>query len=53
MLSAAEIPMLGFYFTGIIGVILLNGQEYRIATYLGAKISAIKENTVNCQAGKL
>lgn len=37
MLSAADIPMFGFHFTGIIGIVLMNGKEYRIATYLGAK----------------
>lgn len=37
MLSVADIPFLGIHFTGIIGIVLLNGKEYRIATYLGAK----------------
>lgn len=38
MLSVADIPFCGFYFTGVIGVILFNGKEYRLATYLGAKV---------------
>ena len=38
MLSAAEIPLGSIRFTGIIGIILWHGKEYRIATYLGAKI---------------
>lgn len=46
MLSVADIPFLGFHFTGIIGVVLLNGKEYRIATYLGAKVKQIDKNTV-------
>ncbi len=37
MLSAADIPLGGFCFTGIIGVVLLHGKEYRLATYLGAR----------------
>ena len=37
MLSVADIPFLGMQFTGVIGVVLLNGREYRIATYLGAR----------------
>ncbi|MEA4895748.1 MAG: hypothetical protein VB064_10860, partial [Oscillospiraceae bacterium] len=37
MLSVAEIPFMGFRFTGIIGIVNIGGQEYRIATYLGAK----------------
>ena len=50
MLSVANIPLLGFHFTGIIGVILIDGKEYRIATYLGAKIKHIGDNTVTvCQ----
>ncbi len=51
MLSVADIPMLGFHFTGIIGVVLLNGKEHRIATYLGAGIKQIKDNTVVVKQG--
>ena len=51
MLSVADIPMFGFHFTGIIGVILLNGKEHRIATYLGAKVKRIDKNTVTVKQG--
>ena len=51
MLSVADIPFLGFHFTGIIGVLPFNGKEYRIATYLGAKIKEISENTVTVKQG--
>lgn len=51
MLSVADIPMCGFHFTGIIGVILLNGKEYRIATYLGARIKRIGINKVTVKQG--
>lgn len=51
MLSVADIPIFGFRFTGIIGVIMSNGKEYRIATYLGAKVRYIGENTVTVQQG--
>lgn len=37
MLSIADIPFGAFRFTGVIGVVLLNGMEYRITTYLGAR----------------
>lgn len=37
MLSIADIPFYGFHFTGIIGIVLLHGKEYRLATYLGAR----------------
>lgn len=51
MLSVADIPMFGFHFTGIIVVILLNGKEHRIATYLGAKVKRIDKNTVTVKQG--
>ena len=51
MLSVADIPMLGFNFKGIIGVVLINGKEYRIATYLGAKAVYIGDNTVIIKQG--
>ncbi len=46
MLSVADIPVCGICFTGIIGVVMMNGKEYRIATYLGAKLKHIGKNTV-------
>ncbi len=51
MLSVADIPFLGIHFTGIISVVLLNGKEYRIATYLGAKIKQVDKNTVTVKQG--
>lgn len=44
MLSVADIPFGLFHFTGIIGVILFHNKEYRLATYLGAKV-IIKNET--------
>lgn len=41
MLSVAKIPVGVFNFTGIIGIVQLNGKEYRIATYLGARIEKL------------
>lgn len=51
MLSAADIPMFGLGFTGIIGIVMLNGKEYRIATYLGAKLKHIGNNTITVSQG--
>lgn len=51
MLSVADIPLMGLHFTGIIGVILLDGKEYRIATYLGAGISRIGGSEVTVKQG--
>lgn len=51
MLSVADIPVFVFGFTGIIGIVMLNGTEHRIATYLGAKIKHIGDNTVVVSQG--
>lgn len=51
MLSVADIPVFGFGFTGIIGIVMLNGKEHRIATYLGAKLKRIGKNTVVVSQG--
>lgn len=53
MLSVADIPFCGFHFTGVIGVVLLDGKEYRIASYLGAHVSTIDKNTVTVRQGNL
>jgi hypothetical protein len=51
MLSVADIPFLSARFTGIIGAILLNGREYRIATYKGARVLEMKNGTVTVRQG--
>lgn len=52
MLSVAHIPMLGGSFTGIIGVIMHDGKEQRIATYLGARVKEIGKNFVTVRQGQ-
>ncbi len=52
MLSVADIPMRGIHFKGIIGIIMIDNKEYRIATYLGAKIHLISNNMVVIKQGK-
>lgn len=52
MLAVADIPFLGFSFKGIIAAVVIAGTEYRIATYLGAKISHAGNNTVIIRQGK-
>jgi hypothetical protein len=37
MLSVADIPFLGGCFTGIVGFVYLDGHEYRLGSYLGAR----------------
>ena len=53
MLSVADIPLAGFRFRGIIGAVLLNGKEYRLATYLGAKAARIQNGLVRIIQGGL
>lgn len=52
MLSVADIPLGCFHFTGIIGVVLLHGKEYRLATYLGAKAVKIKSGEIIVRQGR-
>ncbi|SFP25803.1 Tocopherol cyclase [Oscillibacter sp. PC13] len=53
MLAAADIPLGPICFTGIIGVIHLGGREYRLATYLGAKVVSLKNREITIQQGDL
>ena len=53
MLSAADIPLGPFRFTGVIGIILLHGKEYRLATYLGAKAVRIQNGEIIVRQGHL
>lgn len=53
MLSVAEIPIGGIHFTGIIGVVLWRGKEYRVATYLGARVVQLQDRTVRIVQGNL
>lgn len=51
MLSVADVPVFGTHMTGIIGIVLLDGKEYRFATYLGAKAVRIKNGEVIVRQG--
>ena len=53
MLSVADIPFGAIHFTGIIGVILWNGKERRIATYLGARTVKIHGGEIIIKQGRL
>lgn len=52
MVSVADIPFLGFHFYGCIGMVYLNGREYRLATYTGVKISRCGSHGVTLKQGK-
>jgi hypothetical protein len=53
MLSVAEIPLWGIRFTGIISVVYLNGTEYRLATYSGAKAVKLQDGQITVRQGDL
>ena len=52
MLSAGDIPMPGFHFTGIIAAIIIDGQEYRLATYSGARVQCMGNHSITIRQGK-
>lgn len=53
MLSVADIPIAGFHFNGVICVVLWQGREYRLATYLGARAVRIRNGMVRIIQGNL
>lgn len=53
MLSVADIPLGCVHFTGVIGVIVLHGKEYRLATYLGAKAVKIENGGIIVRQGHM
>ena len=52
MAAIAKIPFSGFHFWGCICVVWLNGKEYRLATYKGAKIHQCAHNVIELRQGK-
>ena len=53
MLSVAEIPFVGFGFTGVICSVLWHGKQYRLATYLGAKPVCIQNGRIVIVQGNM
>lgn len=53
MLSVADIPIAGFHFNGVIGVVLWQGREYRLATYLGARAVRIQNGMIRVVQGDM
>ncbi|MGN0518072.1 MAG: hypothetical protein ACI4II_05055 [Acutalibacteraceae bacterium] len=53
MLSVADIPFCGGCFTGIICAVYWRDKEYRIATYLGARVSKINDGEIVIKQGDL
>jgi len=53
MLSVADIPLAGFHFTGIIGIVYWKGKEYRFATYLGARVVQVERKSLLIRQGNM
>lgn len=53
MISVADIPVVGIRFTGVIAVVMWRGKEYRLATYLGARVVKNTKGEVRIVQGKL
>ena len=52
MLSVAQIPFCGRTFTGVIAIVYWRGKEYRLATYLGAKVFCVGGRKVIVRQGQ-
>lgn len=53
MLSVADIPIGRLHFTGIIAVIHFRGKEYRLATYLGARLLRLRDGEIIIKQGSM
>lgn len=53
MMSVADVPIAGVHFRGIIAVVLWKGREYRLATYLGAKVRQARKGILRIVQGNL
>ena len=50
MLSVADIPMFGFHFTRIIGVVMLNGKEHPLSAPINGQICRTIHESASCKA---
>ena len=53
MLAVADVPVAGFHFRGVIGVVLWKRREYRLATYLGARAVQVRSGRLRIVQGNL
>ena len=53
MLALAHIPFLAASFTGCLAVVMLDGREYRFATYRGVRIETYTARHVRLRQGRL
>ncbi|MBQ9989580.1 MAG: hypothetical protein IJP31_01350 [Lachnospiraceae bacterium] len=53
MLSMADVPVAGIHLTGVLAVIWRQGKEYRLATYLGARVEAVGKHYIRVTQGDM
>lgn len=53
MISVADIPFRSIAFTGCIASVLLEGREFRLATYLGVRLDEISDSRILLRQGNL
>lgn len=52
MLAVATVPVGRIHFTGTVGLLYLQGREYRFATYLGASVRTMEGGNLSARQGK-
>ena len=53
MLAAAKIPIAGLHFDGVLAALHLYGKEYKMGTYLGAKVKTDWKSRIIIRQGDL
>lgn len=51
IVSVADVPICGVHFNGVISAIHYLGKEYRIATYLGARVEKLRDGEIVIRQG--
>ena len=52
MMAAAQVPLGPLHMLGTVAILFWQGKEYRLATYLGARVEAIGRGTVRIRQGR-
>lgn len=53
MMSVADIPIMGLHINGVICIVLWHGKEYRLATYLGARVVGLQKGIIRIAQGNM
>ena len=52
VLAAADVPLGPGRLLGTVGILFWRGREYRLATYLGAKVESVGKGTIRVRQGR-